>query len=322
MKRATNSNHAGDSVLVRRDLRSRGPRAIRQVDWLRSSGKVGSTCRSSLTRKTRHERRRRADRAAVLRASATIAGPESGRGGGTRGLLSADDHACSKTVVASRVGVCCDDCSSATGSHGARTQGGGPELVGKIAGARRACVACAGLACQEARAHRVLASVRLRPVRAGTRDLLRGSRRIVRPQHVHHGERDPAASSAPRWSWRTTRRWRRSCTASSRSSFPTTRSSTSSRYYDYYQPEAYVPSSDTYIEKDASINEHIEQMRLSATKALLERLGRDHRRDRVGYLRSRRSGGVPRHDPAPGPRRAHGSAPAAATPRRHAVHAQ
>ncbi|MGP4931836.1 excinuclease ABC subunit UvrB [Pseudoalteromonas nigrifaciens] len=42
-------------------------------------------------------------------------------------------------------------------------------------------------------------------------------------------------------------------------------------YYDYYQPEAYVVSSDTFIEKDASINEHIEQMRLSATKALLER---------------------------------------------------
>lgn len=42
-------------------------------------------------------------------------------------------------------------------------------------------------------------------------------------------------------------------------------------YYDYYQPEAYVPSSDTYIEKDASVNDHIEQMRLSATKALLER---------------------------------------------------
>ncbi|MFO7954667.1 MAG: excinuclease ABC subunit UvrB [Thioalkalivibrio sp.] len=42
-------------------------------------------------------------------------------------------------------------------------------------------------------------------------------------------------------------------------------------YYDYYQPEAYVPSSDTYIEKDASINDHIEQMRLSATRALLER---------------------------------------------------
>ena len=42
-------------------------------------------------------------------------------------------------------------------------------------------------------------------------------------------------------------------------------------YYDYYQPEAYVPSSDTFIEKDASVNQHIEQMRLSATKALLER---------------------------------------------------
>ncbi len=42
-------------------------------------------------------------------------------------------------------------------------------------------------------------------------------------------------------------------------------------YYDYYQPEAYVPSSDTYIEKDASVNQHIEQMRLSATKALIER---------------------------------------------------
>lgn len=42
-------------------------------------------------------------------------------------------------------------------------------------------------------------------------------------------------------------------------------------YYDYYQPEAYVPSSDTYIAKDAAVNEHIEQMRLSATKALMER---------------------------------------------------
>ncbi len=42
-------------------------------------------------------------------------------------------------------------------------------------------------------------------------------------------------------------------------------------YYDYYQPEAYVPSSDTFIEKDSSINEHIEQMRLAATKTLLSR---------------------------------------------------
>ena len=42
-------------------------------------------------------------------------------------------------------------------------------------------------------------------------------------------------------------------------------------YYDYYQPEAYVPTTDIFIEKDASINEHIEQMRLSATKAVMER---------------------------------------------------
>ena len=42
-------------------------------------------------------------------------------------------------------------------------------------------------------------------------------------------------------------------------------------YYDYYQPEAYVPSTDTFIEKDASVNDHIEQMRLSATKAMMER---------------------------------------------------
>src|SRR6476660_9929127 len=42
-------------------------------------------------------------------------------------------------------------------------------------------------------------------------------------------------------------------------------------YYDYYQPEAYVPSRDLYIEKDSSINEHIEQMRLSATKSILQR---------------------------------------------------
>src|SRR6266481_9019219 len=42
-------------------------------------------------------------------------------------------------------------------------------------------------------------------------------------------------------------------------------------YYDYYQPEAYVPSSDTYIEKDSSVNDEIDRLRLSATKALLER---------------------------------------------------
>ena len=53
--------------------------------------------------------------------------------------------------------------------------------------------------------------------------------------------------------------------------FPNNRVEYFVSYYDYYQPEAYVPSSDTYIEKDSSVNAHIEQMRLSATKALLER---------------------------------------------------
>ena len=59
--------------------------------------------------------------------------------------------------------------------------------------------------------------------------------------------------------------------ASSRASSPTMRWSISSRYYDYYQPEAYVPRTDTYIEKEFSINEQIDRMRHSATRALLER---------------------------------------------------
>src|SRR3954447_1165904 len=56
-----------------------------------------------------------------------------------------------------------------------------------------------------------------------------------------------------------------------RTYFPTNAVEYFVSYYDYYQPEAYVPSRDLYIEKDSSINEHIEQMRLSATKAILER---------------------------------------------------
>ncbi len=59
--------------------------------------------------------------------------------------------------------------------------------------------------------------------------------------------------------------------AEMRESFPENAVEYFVSYYDYYQPEAYVPSRDLYIEKDSSINEHIEQMRLSATKSLLER---------------------------------------------------
>ena len=65
-------------------------------------------------------------------------------------------------------------------------------------------------------------------------------------------------------------------------------------YYDYYQPEAYVPTTDTYIEKDASINEDIDRLRLRATSSLMERDDVDHRLHRVGDLRPRRSGDVPR----------------------------
>ena len=93
-------------------------------------------------------------------------------------------------------------------------------------------------------------------------------------------------------------------------------------YYDYYQPEAYVPSSDTFIEKDSSINEHIEQMRLSATKALLER------RDAIIVCTVSAIYGlgdperVLPHGPAHGPRRAHRPARADPPPDRDAVHAQ
>ena len=59
--------------------------------------------------------------------------------------------------------------------------------------------------------------------------------------------------------------------ASSSNSSRKTRSSISSRYYDYYQPEAYVPRTDTYIEKESNINEQIDRMRHAATRAILER---------------------------------------------------
>ena len=68
-------------------------------------------------------------------------------------------------------------------------------------------------------------------------------------------------------------------------------------YYDYYQPEAYVPASDTYIEKEATINEEIDRLRLSATRALFER--RDVIVVALGlvHLRPRRPGRLLRHAP-------------------------
>ena len=63
-------------------------------------------------------------------------------------------------------------------------------------------------------------------------------------------------------------------------------------YYDYYQPEAYVPSSDTYIAKDSSINDEIDKLRLSATTALVERKDVIIVVQRVLYLRSGQPGGL------------------------------
>ena len=100
-------------------------------------------------------------------------------------------------------------------------------------------------------------------------------------------------------------------------------------YYDYYQPEAYLPSTDTYIEKDSSINDEIDRLRHSATSALLVPAGRHHRRVGVRDLRPRLAGDVrqtapdarggrrarPAVDPAPARR-------AAVRAQRHGVHAE
>jgi excinuclease ABC subunit B len=79
-----------------------------------------------------------------------------------------------------------------------------------------------------------------------------------------------AATASRRSCCRTTRRWR-AALRELKSFFPHNAVEYFISYYDYYQPEAYVPSSDTYIEKDASINEDIDRLRLRATSSLMER---------------------------------------------------
>ena len=68
-------------------------------------------------------------------------------------------------------------------------------------------------------------------------------------------------------------------------------------YYDYYQPEAYLPSTDTYIEKDSSINDEIDRLRHSATASAPHPPRRDRRRLGLVHLRPRLARGVPRPDP-------------------------
>ena len=76
-------------------------------------------------------------------------------------------------------------------------------------------------------------------------------------------------------------------------------------YYDYYQPEAYVPTTDSYIEKEATINDEIDRMRLSATRSLFERRDVIIVAERVVHLRPRLAGGVLRDDAAARARAAH-----------------
>ena len=92
-------------------------------------------------------------------------------------------------------------------------------------------------------------------------------------------------------------------------------------YYDYYQPEAYIPRTDTYIEKDSSINEQIDRMRHSATRALLERDDVDHRRLGVVHLRYRLGRDLFGDDVLAQARRAHRPARAARRSGRAAIQA-
>ena len=90
-------------------------------------------------------------------------------------------------------------------------------------------------------------------------------------QNVHHGQDHRSRRAGRRWCWRTTKRWPRSSITSSRTFFPHNAVEYFVSYYDYYQPEAYIPSGDVYIEKEATINDELDKLRLSATRSLFER---------------------------------------------------
>jgi len=76
---------------------------------------------------------------------------------------------------------------------------------------------------------------------------------------------------APLSFWRTTKLWPRSSITSSKVSSRKTRVEYFVSYYDFYQPEAYVPSADIYIDKEATINDELDKLRMSATRSLFER---------------------------------------------------
>ena len=95
-----------------------------------------------------------------------------------------------------------------------------------------------------------------------------GGRDRVR-QDVHDGQRDRAHWAGRRWSISHNKTLAAQLYAELKAFFPDNAVEYFVSYYDYYQPEAYIPQTDTYIEKDASINEEIERLRLSATNSLL-----------------------------------------------------
>ena len=104
--------------------------------------------------------------------------------------------------------------------------------------------------------------------RAGGREAPDAAGRDRLGQDVHRGQRHPGTCNSRRWSSRITRRSPRSFTPSSRASFPDNAVEYFVSYFDYYQPEAYIPRTDTFIEKDSSINEEIERLRLSTMSSL------------------------------------------------------
>ena len=90
-------------------------------------------------------------------------------------------------------------------------------------------------------------------------------------QDVHDGQRHRARASGRSWSSRHNKTLAAQLYSEFKSFFPENAVEYFVSYYDYYQPEAYIPSSDTYIEKDSSINEEIERLRISATSSLVSR---------------------------------------------------
>ena len=119
---------------------------------------------------------------------------------------------------------------------------------------------------------RSAAGHRAAPARArGEREAPGPARHHRLGQDLHDRQRHPAVGQAQRSSSRPTRRWRHSSTARCASSSRRTRVEYFVSYYDYYQPEAYIPSTDTFIDKDAIINDQIDRMRHSATVSLLSR---------------------------------------------------